>query len=56
MKNIVKLFCVLSLCAHAMYASGEEKVNSLTQVAKNYLQFVHDVGSAHSVQSDDPCL
>ena len=50
MKKIVSLSLLLSLWAHALYTMEK---NQLTQVAKDYLQFVHDVGSGQSVQSDD---
>lgn len=34
--------------------SNEEASSQLQKTAQNYLQFVHDVGSAGSVKSDDP--
>ena len=50
MKNKLILMYVMSLHIHTMYASEKEK---LMEIAYNYLQFVHDVGSVYSVKSDD---
>lgn len=49
----MRLFCAIIFYVHAMYAQEKEQSSQLIQVAQSYMQFVHDVGSARSVQLDD---
>jgi hypothetical protein len=57
-KLVLSALCIVLLSSGLVAMAIPENVSSdrLMQLAKDYLQFVHDVGGAQSVQPDDARL
>lgn len=47
------LFLLSILSINILHATYQNSARQLRHLAQDYLQFIHDVGSAQSVQSDD---